>query len=125
VRRFPAIVLLLVAFSLSLLTPLLLASAEQTNLPACCRRDGNHHCAKQMGKPAADGVQITALSVCPFFPAGKVTPAPVPLGIAPPVLNGIAASITVENAPAPPRVTRHSDAIIRPWQQRGPPSLVS
>ena len=124
-RRFPAIVLLLVAFSLSLLTPLLLAGAEPTNLPACCRRDGNHHCARQVGKPATTGTQIAATSVCPIFPTGKVTPAPLQLGFLAPTLSRLAIEFHLEASPAPQPVTRQSDAPIRPWQQRGPPSLVS
>lgn len=124
-RRFPAIVLLLVAFSLSLLTPVLLAGAEQPNLPACCRRDGNHHCAKQQtGKPA-EGVQVSALSVCPIFPAGKVTPAPLQLGAVAPAPSGITIAVVFYHVPAPQSVTRQNDAPIRPWQQRGPPSFVS
>ena len=97
-RRIPAIVLLLVAFSLSLISPLLLAG-QQKELPACCRRDGKHHCGKQMGQPPADGVQIGALSTCPLFPNGKVTPAPNQTGATPPTLTGSNVTIPVHAAP--------------------------
>ncbi|MBL8236699.1 MAG: hypothetical protein JNM66_04725 [Bryobacterales bacterium] len=124
-RRFPAIVLLLVAFSLSLLAPLLLAGAEQSNLPACCRRDGNHHCAKQHSAKPATGVQISALSVCPFFPSGKGSPAPLPLGAIAPAPASLAVAVLALRAPAPRPVATQNDSPRRPWQQRGPPSLVS
>ena len=38
-RRVPAI-LLLAVFSFSLISPALFASETESNLPACCRRDG-------------------------------------------------------------------------------------
>lgn len=123
-RRFPAIVLLLVAFSLSLISPLLLAG-QQKELPACCRRDGKHHCAKQMGQSTSDGVQIAATSTCPLFPAGKVTPAPNQTGATPPTLTGSNVALPVHAAPPAQPAQWQPDGAIRPWQQRGPPSLVS
>jgi hypothetical protein len=124
VRRYPAIVLLLVAFSLSLISPLLLAKSQK-ELPACCRRDGKHHCAKQMGQPPLEGVQIAALATCPLFPAGKVTPAPSQTGAEPPVFAITDASVVNHPAPAAQPAMRQSAVGFRPWQQRGPPSLVS
>lgn len=123
-RRFPAIVLLLVAFSLSLISPLLLAG-QQKELPACCRRDGNHHCAKQAAPSSADGVQIGALSVCPLFPTGKVTPAPNQTGATPPALTRADVVIPVHDALPVQPAKQQPQAVVLPWQQRGPPSLVS
>lgn len=124
VRRFPALVLLLVAFSLSLISPLLLAATPK-ELPACCRRDGKHHCAKQMAQPAPDGIQIAALSTCPLFPAGKTTPAPTQTSTAPPALISSNVALPVQPAPAPQPPQPTNQTARNPHQQRGPPSLVS
>jgi hypothetical protein len=124
VRRIPAIVLLLVAFSLSLISPLLLAAAPK-DLPACCRRDGKHHCAKQMAQPPVEGVQIAALSTCPLFPAGKVTPATVQTGAEPPIFTVTDTALATHPALLAQPAQRQSETGVRPWQQRGPPSFVS
>ncbi len=72
-RRLIAITLLLFV-GLPLLSPLFAASAtNNTLLPACCRRNGTHHCAMLMqhgldnddGKAHLDAEH----SQCPFYPA--------------------------------------------------------
>jgi hypothetical protein len=50
--------LLIALFSVSLFTPLF-AADERRELPACCRRDGQHHCS--MPSHAADQSDHTAL----------------------------------------------------------------
>ena len=74
-RRVPAI-LLLFLFSFSLFGPALFVDGE-SNLPACCRRDGKHHCG--MMSPEMTGMADSPLSGpavdaprarCPFFPNG-------------------------------------------------------
>src|SRR5450755_3964892 len=77
-RRVPAI-LLVILFSFSLIGPALLVDAD-SNLPACCRRDGQHHCrlmGRSMGglmareTAPAPGAAVDAPHVhCPFFPSG-------------------------------------------------------
>jgi hypothetical protein len=62
VRRLLAISLLLL-FSFPLVSPLLALSANpETNLPACCRRDGKHHCQMNMQRSSAstDGAAVFA-----------------------------------------------------------------
>jgi len=71
-RRLLSFVLLLV-FGLPVVAPALgpEASAE-TNLPACCRRDGMHHCTKTPEQLEAlrHGNQLNAVSgKCPCCPA--------------------------------------------------------
>lgn len=73
-RRVPAI-LLLALFSFSLIGPALWADAD-SRLPACCRRDGKHHCAMMNMDQDAAQAQSSGLAVraattrCPFFPKG-------------------------------------------------------
>lgn len=73
VRRGFSILLVLI-FSFGPLTALSAAS-EDASLPACCRRNGQHHCAMSMegmtGSAAvADGAApiLELPSRCPYFP---------------------------------------------------------
>jgi hypothetical protein len=68
VRRLLSSVLLLL-FSLPLISPVLaLAASSDANLPACCRRNGAHHCTMKVG-PAA-GINLSSIPQhCPAYPA--------------------------------------------------------
>lgn len=73
VRRGFSIMLVLI-FSLGPLATLSPAS-EDTSLPACCRRNGEHHCAMSMrgmagAAAAADGAApiLKLPPRCPYFP---------------------------------------------------------
>jgi hypothetical protein len=66
-RRLSAI-LLLGLFGFFLAAPALLADAG-SDLPACCRRDGRHHC----GRTAPSGPSLQA--VCGFFAKAGAAPA--------------------------------------------------
>jgi hypothetical protein len=69
-RRFFAIFLLTV-FGSFLGAPLLASSSDvESNLPACCRRDGKHHCMMQSGTPAFSFEKTLARKgeKCPCFP---------------------------------------------------------
>jgi hypothetical protein len=61
--------LLVVVFSGSLIAPALVADSE-SQLPACCRRLGEHHCATvETDRQAGSGPAIRAsLKKCPSFP---------------------------------------------------------
>src|SRR5579863_4943018 len=61
--------LLAALFSFELIAPALLADAA-SDLPACCRRNGKHHCAMADGSgDDSSAPSLKALgSKCPFFP---------------------------------------------------------
>jgi hypothetical protein len=68
---------LLLLFLLPVISPLFAANAVEANLPACCRRDGRHHCAMStMTKIRTSDVRvIQAVAIqekCPFYPASPV-----------------------------------------------------
>lgn len=71
-RRSIAITLLLL-FSLPLISPVLaLAAASDANLPACCRRNGAHHCMMKMQQREPSGPEIRLSTIsqrCPAYPA--------------------------------------------------------
>jgi hypothetical protein len=80
-RRISAI-LLLALFSFSLIGFAFQPDSD-SNLPACCRRNGSHHCSLAAHKRSS-GVGFSASGQCPMFPtfavatatgtAGRLTP---------------------------------------------------
>jgi hypothetical protein len=123
-RRFPAIVLLLVAFSLSLLAPLLAAGTPK-KLPACCRRDGNHHCARNRAHTHNSGVSISSQAVCPLFPPGLSAAVSAPAADAPPVFNSIHRSTAAVPAPPGQPFSLRPIEFALAGHKRGPPSPVT
>ncbi len=74
-RRILAISLLLL-LGLPLVAPLFADGAAEASVPACCRRDGKHHCMMmQMESQSGDGVRLAAVRErCPYCPTVPVTP---------------------------------------------------
>jgi len=70
VRRLLSTVLLLL-FSLPLISPVLaIAAGSEANLPACCRRNGAHHCRGLMRPTESSGPNLSATpQCCPAYPA--------------------------------------------------------
>jgi len=116
---------LLAAIGFSLIAPGVLLDAE-SNLPACCRRNGAHRCTMNMDAPApSSGTALQAIRQnCPWFPLAIATPArsdtamPAPAAAIFAALIG-APSIQVQ-AEAHYRVS-----LSRSHQKRGPPALLS
>jgi hypothetical protein len=125
-RRVPAI-LLVFLLGFPLIGPALFADAE-SNLPACCRRDGKHHCGmtdRDVADAPSSGVAVDALRAkCPFFPnGGAVVPhseTALPAGSQ---TAGI--SIVVRVATAPQGDAGYRISFDRSHHKRGPPSLPS
>jgi hypothetical protein len=63
---------LLLLFSLPLISPVLaLTASSDANLPACCRRNGVHHCTSMTRQtdPADVGINLSAIPQhCPAYP---------------------------------------------------------
>ncbi|MGA2742530.1 MAG: hypothetical protein ABSG65_34465 [Bryobacteraceae bacterium] len=75
--RVPAILLVFV-IGFSPIAPALFSDAA-AHLPACCRRDGKHHCgmtgqemADMAGTPSSGLAADASRAKCPFFPSGGV-----------------------------------------------------
>jgi hypothetical protein len=122
VRRLLSTVLLLL-FSLPLISPLFaLAAGSDANLPACCRRNGAHHCKSiaRTPPPPGAGVNLSAIpQCCPAYPA-----------IVAPARHGhlsfqteslIFAEIVSHPAIKPQTQARARVALDRSRQKRGPP----
>ncbi len=118
-------ILLLAVFSLPLALPAFTAAqGGEAGLPACCRRNGAHHCAMSMAERAgllsdAEMRWRTPLERCPFCPATAANPHPTTL--APPtegsvLLPASSSPLAVRAAQCTWRVARE-----RARHKRGPP----
>lgn len=120
------ILALLLAFALPWLAPLL-ASAQQDDagLPACCRRNGRHHCMMSMAERAAMAGGERAVSApwqpCPFFPRQiAFFPGTVP-GTEPPPAPALAPPAAFRCGPQQ-LSSRRRAAEVRTRHKRGPPA---
>lgn len=119
-------ILLMLFLGLGPLTALLPAS-DEARLPACCRRNGAHHCdmalqvAAMGSRTAADSAPgFSAPTTCPNYPGclvallgGGEALAPMPVRL--PLL------VAVRRAPVT-GVAIAVDGPIRPYAGRGPPA---
>lgn len=97
-----------------------LNAPKESQLPACCRRDGEHHCAMLAASEEASGTQVKAESpVCPFH--SQATAAAVAIAYLP--TSSAAQFAGLESHPAIHEQVhacrRVSEA--RSHQKRGPP----
>jgi hypothetical protein len=116
--------LLAAIVSFPLMLPML-SPAPESNVPACCRKDGKHACS-MMSKAASHHDNAPAVSlkkeVCPLFPTGKTSPASARVSTVPPAQALSAQLLTFMSAPEQMEA-RYRVSFNRSWQKRGPPSL--
>lgn len=116
--------LLVLFFGLGPLTAVLPAS-DEARLPACCRRDGAHHCAMAMHMGALDNgaeAAFSAPSHCPMYPgpsAALLSTVYAALA-SPAALPDVAATFGL--LPTPLRAILSNRG--RTVSDRGPPSLL-
>ncbi len=122
VRRILAISLLLL-FSLPLISPLFALTANSSDkLPACCRRNGVHHCATGMQGEQSEGIRFASLQEkCPAYPRAITSVHRNDLSLQP--SEQLFARILVHPAGKAQAEARARIALYRSWQQRGPPAL--
>jgi len=125
-RRVPAI-LLVFLFSFSLIGPALFVD-DESNLPACCRRGGKHHCAmmdRDMAPTPPSGVAVDALRTkCPFFSnGGAVLPHSGAAILAACRTAGV--SIVIQIAKPAQAEAGYRLSFNRSHHKRGPPNLLS
>ncbi len=102
-----------------LLAAPLFADSSST-LPACCRRDGAHHCSAWMAS-SADRSVTSVGTRCPAFP--KATAAPTLHDFALSAVGGAETPVFVHPTAAPQTEARYRVAFARSRQKRGPPQL--
>lgn len=122
-RRSLAIGLLGLFSALSLVP--LVSSDPQSNLPACCRRDGKHHCSMmQVDEPSAQSSGLSAVAPrCPLFP--KLTAGAGSIQLYPLVTRASSVSIVNQSSAHMQAEVEHRVSPARAHQKRGPPSLIS
>jgi len=130
VQRLKAI-LLLALFAASLIPPATNFTAA-AKLPACCRRDGRHHCAmlaQAVASGAASSVVDSSPSIrqseqpCPLF--GKQSALPMFAGASLPAPSRLTFGAPRGRTIAVPQsASRGQDAVRQRQQVRGPPFSV-
>jgi hypothetical protein len=112
--------LLLTVFSFSLIAPALLAY-EDSNLPACCRRLGEHRCVlANLASQETSFIQER----CPHFPSGSAALAASEIATLTPSQSVFAAIVSHPAAHAQTEA-RYRVSFSRARQKRGPPTLLS
>jgi hypothetical protein len=112
--------LLLAVFSLGLITPAF-ASLAESNLPACCRRAGIHHCSMSASaNTPTNGVGFSAAKQkCPFY-SRQTAPGPGKFFV---TAASAVVSFTLLRAAVFPKAQNAAIPAIDTHHQRGPPSL--
>jgi hypothetical protein len=110
-------VALVLVFACEVVSPTLFAGAGSTS-PACCRRDGKHHCITQSA--TAEGLVLNTVR-CQYFPK-NATAAGGQYRVPPPSRQVTAAVFNHPAAKAQPEAYCRI-SLIRGSQKRGPPSL--
>jgi len=123
-RRFSAI-LLLIVFGLSLFSPLLGAD-DDSNLPACCRRAGKHHCSMTRHSGSSDSLEGAAWNNngrCPSYPGFAPGTFPIVAGVSPAAAS--AAVLAARRASCGSFELRVLSSLrLRAHSKRGPPVFV-
>lgn len=121
-RRILAI-MLLIAFGSPLVLPLFAAPLDpQRNLPACCRRNGAHHCTGMIASDAQSSPTFKA-PPCPNYPSPATPVSLNTAALATPTAFAIEIAVTA----APPAAIRPRAQISIQSSnlQRGPPTLLA
>jgi hypothetical protein len=120
-RRILAISLVL-SVSFPLICAVLPSGMGDANLPACCRRDGKHHCMMR-GMENLQGSRITAVSEkCPcgpFATARVILPR-----FAPATAQAVFANLARHPAGSPQTEAQYRISFDRARQKRGPPAAL-
>lgn len=116
--------LLLMAFSFPLIAPALAGTPDESSLPACCRRNGAHHCAMAGMAVAVPSQYRSVAAKCPCCPFGRVA-LMLPhvfatLSDTPSAALSAGPAILVRDIEAGYRVSAD-----RTRQKRGPPTFLS
>jgi hypothetical protein len=115
---------LLIAFGSPLVAPLFAASPDsQSNLPACCRRHGTHHCA--MPATAQDGPSdhVFQAPPCPFYPTAPAQLRISAASFAAP--SQATAEFPANEAPRTPATRRTQTFAASAHLTRGPPAYLA
>jgi hypothetical protein len=116
--------LLIAIFGFTPISPALFASDVDSNLPACCRSHGTHHCAMMTMRSAPSSGPAIQTGRCPLFPTNKAIAAQRITGA---LRTSQAAFSEIVSHPAshPQTEALYRISYSRAAQKRGPPSFLS
>jgi hypothetical protein len=118
-RRILSLAMLLL-FGFPLIAPLFASSAE-ANLPACCRRNGAHHCVGSAMDSALGGGGWSSLKPkCPNYPKAIAVAGTGHLFVVKPEMRF--ADVAAHPTARPQTEARYRISFGRSRQKRGPPS---
>jgi len=118
-RRISAI-LLMALFSFPLIGPMVFTQDADSKLPACCRRNGKHHCAQMAAQAESSSGPALQTARCGFFPNGQGVP--INPGVSPtPTSQAVFAGLLSHPASRPQTDALCRISYSRAGQKRGPP----
>ena len=117
-------VMLVLGFSLPLIAPALASAPAESQLPACCRRNGKHHCAMSMQMGNIPSSFRVVSEKCPYSPFAHT-----PL-LQPQPFSSVNAPAASRPAAGPATIVRAAEAgyrisADRARHTRGPPRLLA
>lgn len=116
--------LLLLLFSYPLIAPAFAFSPDEASLPACCRRNGKHHCDMAGMMMPQDTQRATIAEKCPYSPQAQA-PVSWPDRFAPALSQAIFSGIVHHPAVAPQTEAHFRISFDRSRQKRGPPASLA
>ncbi len=116
-------IVLVCVFSFGLSVPLLHGGKAESNLPACCKRDGKHGCGMRMETKATGPLFQKAAETCPYWP--KPAPATHASLLAAPPAASVYAALVSSPTRQPQTEAQGRISFSRVRQKRGPPSFLS
>lgn len=116
-------ILLLIVLGMPLGAPLL-ADVNVASVPACCRRDGKHHCMKtEASTDTGEQPAFTRIETkCPQCPRALSPTVHSQLGLS--LSASVFAEIVSHPALSPQTETSYRISLARSHQKRGPPAIV-
>jgi hypothetical protein len=119
-------VFLLLVFGSFVTAPLLAASSDpDSDLPACCRRLGMHHCAMRMLPTDPSTRQVSAVpEKCPMFPRAAVVIRTQDHSLAPGAAAAFFSGLQSHPACHAQTEAQRRISLDRSHQKRGPPAVL-
>jgi hypothetical protein len=117
--------LLMAVFSFPLIAPAWIAG-NASDLPACCRRNGKHHCAMAAADTgtASGSVVRTILPKCPNYPTAHAAPGERNVAL-PQNSQAVFASLFHRPTVQTRTESKYRVSFSRSRSKRGPPTLLS
>jgi hypothetical protein len=123
VRRISAI-LLMALFSFSLIGPEAFAQDAGSQLPACCRRGGQHHCEMDATQPESSSLPSVKAGKCSLFPSATTSAPSNPASSFAKSSQAIFAALVGHPASRAQTEALFRISYSRASQKRGPPAAI-